>query len=154
MKPKWEEIYNLLKVKSIFINQFQKFAYQKWLVKPKHNLPFNSVDYTNDKDSIIYLLYSTKTKHIYIGETQNFKNRIQNEIRNAKKAYMSDSKDKNKYQNFEKYMANIGVESWSYLILKTLGKPRYATKQLRLQTEKAYIKILQPKLNVRYKTTF
>lgn len=33
---------------------------------------------------------------------------------------MSDSKDKNKYQNFEKYMANIGVES-CYLILKNLG---------------------------------
>ena len=33
----------------------------------------------------LYLAFSTKTKKFYIGETQNFKSRIQAELRNAKK---------------------------------------------------------------------
>lgn len=52
------------------------------------------INFNNDKDSIVYLIYSTKTKQCYIRETQNFKTRIQTEIRNAKKAYYTDSKNK------------------------------------------------------------
>ena len=50
-------------------------------------------------------------------------------------------------------MSNIGVESWCYISLQNIGCLGTCGKTLRLQIEKAYIRKLNPKLNIRYKPT-
>ena len=119
--------------------RFHTFLTQKWLCYPKHKAFTTYSNLNNNKDSIIYLIYSTKTKKCYIGETKNLQNRIQTELRNAAKVTCKHNYKKER-EEFEIYMGNIGFETWSYVILQNLGHLKNNDKATRLMVEKMYIR--------------
>ena len=143
----WKDTHRLMRKKSEMITKYKEYLPQQWLNKKIPNT-YNLIEIPKNGISVIYMIYSTKTKHTYIGETQSMKKRIETELRNAYKSTKYIYKNKNNnFSHFEKVMGRIGVETWGYRILCNLGELKYNAKNCRLNMEKAYIKHLKPSLN-------
>lgn len=92
--------------------KYRQYLKQKW-IRDRRIEGEEMVNIPQEGSSVIYMIYSTRTKWIYVGETKNMEKRIETEMRNA---YRSEGY-KYKYRKsafFEKRMGNMGVESWGY----------------------------------------
>lgn len=119
-----------------------------WLKTVKFDYLQRRSNIRNSKDSIVYIIFSTKTHLTYVGETKSFTNRIKTELRNAFRSGMR-TYDYKQCQYFEKRMGQIGFETWNYAILENLGHLRINEKNIRLRYESAYIQKIQPSLNIK-----
>ncbi len=72
----WNKVFEILKEKNIVLTSYKNFFYQKWLATPVAPFLDQVSNLENTKDSIIYIIFSTKTRLFYIGETKNLRSRI------------------------------------------------------------------------------
>jgi hypothetical protein len=94
--------------------------------------------------SIIYFIYSKSTSYCYIGESADFMQRKQTELREAKNALQLNLKNNIHVLKRISCMNKIGYQKWNFLILRYLG---ITTKDIRLSHEKQMIQVIKPSLN-------
>jgi len=141
----WDQTLYYLNLKNWFIKNNKNHLKQKWLSNPNHKGFENTSNLDTGKRSVIYMIYNTRNKQTYIGETQDLLTRIKTEFRNAKN---STNNKQPKQEHFEIQLGKLGLHNWNYVILLDLGTIKHNDKKIRLTYEKEYIKKFQPKLNI------
>ena len=149
----WQQMHNIqVFLRHIIFNNTNIFK-GKWIREKlaclvnKFSLGFKK------SESIIYILFNTQTKDMYVGETQDLKKRFEDEIRKGRECSTTYSrKNRKKLHNFthaEKTMARIGWEKFIFVPVKNLGHIKHNAKQIRLRFERLYINKINPSMNTR-----
>ena len=151
----WQQVHNLQNfLRCTVLRNIQLFK-GKWIREKLSCLVKNQVHPLKYKkgDSIIYVLFNTQTKDMYVGETQDMKKRFEDELRRGRECSTSYGRNnKKKLRDFtyaEKTMARIGWEKFIFIPIKNLGTLKHNAKQIRLRFERLYINKINPSMNTR-----
>ena len=91
----WDRIHSIHQIIRSILRRNINFFPQKWLKNKISPYIQNSLDTRNSKDSSrIYLPFNIFTKDFYVGESSNFKKRIEDEIRTARHCYHNITRKK------------------------------------------------------------
>ena len=144
----WKQFHNIHNFLLCLVKTYATNFVGKWIRNKISKI--NTHDLPKPGDSAIYLLFNTRTKDCYVGETNNLQRRFQSEIRRARECKLAWERKNGKKQFTlgERIMAKIGWEKFLCIPLKNLGKVNPACgKKLRLRLENIYISKLNPSMN-------